>query len=56
MRVLLHNYPRTEDISRSRDRIAEAMSSLRTDGELFSYRARIYSDGEARVLVFEYLH
>lgn len=56
MRVLLHNSPSTEDISGSHDRLAAALSALRTDGELFSYWACIYSDGEVRVLVLEYLH
>ena len=56
MRVLAHNYPRTEDIGHSPERIADALSELRTDGQLFSYRARIFSDGEVQVLVLDYLH
>jgi hypothetical protein len=56
MRVLLHDYPRTEDVTHSPERLAEALSGLRTDGALFSYRARIFSDGDVRVLVLDYLH
>lgn len=54
--MLVHDHPQTEDITSSPDRVADALSKLRTDEELFSYRARIFSDGETRVLVLDYLH
>lgn len=56
MRVFVHNYPRTTEITDDSTQIATIVARVTRDLLLFEYSARVYS-GENRVaLVLEYLH
>lgn len=56
IRVIVHDYPESEDISAQPERITSILREVVDDYLLFHYTASVYSDGAERVLVFEHHH